>query len=222
MFTKSKNSVDGLVAQCRKCRSEYMAQRRSKPEVKAKESAYSANRYKKHKEEICKKTTAWRKANLEKARESVNKYAEKNRDKKRSADKERYHANLEASRAAAREKYVKNSEARRLSAKLWREQNKEAVRAWGRAWAQLNKEKYAKRAEHRRRLKDRMSEFDRFVMHEAAVLCGLRCDVTKIDWQIDHIVPLSKGGTHAAENLQVVPAAWNAAKRDHHCEKYFG
>jgi hypothetical protein len=165
-----------------------MAQRRSKPEVKAKESAYSANRYKEHKEEICKKTTAWRKANLKKARESVNKYAEKNRDKKRSADKERYHANLEASRAAAREKYVKNSEARRLSAKLWREQNKEAVRAWGRAWAQLNKEKYSKRAEHRRRLKDSMSEFDRFVMHEAAVLCGLRGDVTKIDWQIDHIV----------------------------------
>jgi 5-methylcytosine-specific restriction endonuclease McrA len=222
MFTKSKNSVDGLVSQCRKCRSEYMAQRRSKPEVKAKESAYSANRYKEHKEEICKKTTAWRKANPEKARESVNKYAEKNREKKRDADKKRYHADLEASRAAGRKKYALNSETRRLAAKLWRQRNKETVRAWGRAWAQLNKEKYAKRAEHRRRLKDSMSEFDRFVMHEAAVLCGLRGDVTKIDWQIDHIVPLSKGGTHAAENLQVVPAVWNAAKRDHHCEKYFG
>jgi 5-methylcytosine-specific restriction endonuclease McrA len=222
MFTKSKRSPDGLASQCKKCRSEYIAKRRLNPEVRAKESAYGAKRYKENKKEIVQKTTAWRKANIEKARKSVNKYAEKNRDKKRAADKKRYHADLNSSRASGRKKYARNLENCRLASKLWSQRNKEKVRAWGRVWSQLNKEKYAKRAEHRRRLKNRMSEFDRFVMHEAAFLCGLRRDATKINWQIDHIVPISKGGTHAAKNIQVVPAAWNAAKRDHHCKKYFG
>lgn len=222
MFTKSKRSADGLEAQCKKCRAEYVARRRLNPEVRAKEVAYSAKHYKENREKIEEKTTAWRKANPEKVRASVNKYAEKNREQKRAADKARYHRDLEASRAIARAKYAKNSEPRRLSAKVWRERNKDQVRAWGRAWAQLNKEKYAKRAEHRRRLKCDMSELDRFVMQEAASLCGLRNASTGFDWQIDHITPLSKGGTHAADNLQVVPAKWNAAKRDHHCEKYFG
>lgn len=188
----------------------------------AKESAYGAARYQKLKEILDEKNKAWRAANLDKARAYTNRYAEKNREKKRLADKARYHADIEASRAYRRKLYAKNSAARKLSSKEWKAKNMDAVRSWGRAWAQLNKEKYSSRAEHRRKLKEKMSEFDRFVMQEASALCVTREKVTGVNWQIDHITPLSKGGTHAAENLQVVPAAWNAAKRDHHCEKYFG
>lgn len=222
MFTKSKRTADGLETQCKKCRAEYVARRRLNPEVRAKEIAYGAKRYKENREKIDEKTKEWRKANPEKARASVNKYAEKNREKKRAADNARYHRDLEASRAAGRAKYAKNPESGRVARKNWQERNKDQVRAWGRAWTQLNKEKYAARAEHRRNLKAHMSEFDKFVMQEAAKLCVLRQVTTRFAWQIDHVVPLAKGGTHAAENLQVVPAAWNAAKRDRNCDRYFG
>ena len=222
MFTKSKRTADGHVAQCRGCRSAYVAARRTDPAIRAKEAEYSAKWYLDNKEVKALHTAAWRAANPEKARAAVNKYAAKNREAKRAADLARYWANVEASRAAAREKYARNPAPVRAAAKKWRAANKDTVRAWGRAWTQLNKEKYAARAEHRRKLKYQMSEFDRFVMQEAAKLCPLRQAVTGVAWQIDHVVPLAKGGTHVAENLQVVPAQWNAAKRDRHSERYFG
>lgn len=95
------------------------------------------------------------------------------------------------------------------------------VREWGRAWEQLNRDKYAARAAHRRALKQDMSEFDRFVFVHAVELCTLRHAVTGGFWHVDHVTPIAWGGTHAAENLQVVPAHWNLAKRDRHNEYYF-
>lgn len=222
MFTKSTRTTDGRVTQCRSCRKAYVDKRRKNPEVRAKEAEYSAQWYQNNKTTKAAATAAWRAANPEKARAAVNKYAAKNRDAKRAADMARYWLDVKKSRAAGRAKYVQNSTSRREANRKWRAANKGIVQAWGRAWAQLNKEKYAARAEHRRKLKAHMSEFDRFVMHEAAKLCILRQAVTRIAWQIDHVIPLAKGGDHAAENLQVVPATWNAAKRDRHCSRYFG
>jgi len=49
-------------------------------------------------------------------------------------------------------------------------------------------------------------------------------DATKLfgyDWEVDHIVPLMKGGLHKLTNLQVVPGSWNAAKRDRNCDTYW-
>ena len=44
---------------------------------------------------------------------------------------------------------------------------------------------------------------------------------TGYDWQVDHIVPLSKGGLHTLNNLQVVPAAWNRNKKNNNCDRYW-
>jgi 5-methylcytosine-specific restriction endonuclease McrA len=37
-----------------------------------------------------------------------------------------------------------------------------------------------------------------------------RC--TKISFEVDHIMPLSKGGSHSAQNLQLLPEYWNIRK----------
>jgi hypothetical protein len=41
-----------------------------------------------------------------------------------------------------------------------------------------------------------------------------------IEFHVDHIVPLSKGGLHHPMNLQVVPAVWNVRKNNRNTEKW--
>ena len=41
-----------------------------------------------------------------------------------------------------------------------------------------------------------------------------------IEFHVDHIVPLAKGGLHHPLNLQVVPAKWNCSKGDRHTERW--
>lgn len=45
-------------------------------------------------------------------------------------------------------------------------------------------------------------------------------DCTGIEFQVDHTVPISKGGTHTLNNLEVVPAIWNSKKSNSHCERW--
>jgi len=42
----------------------------------------------------------------------------------------------------------------------------------------------------------------------------------KTKWSIDHLVPLSKGGSHHQDNLNIATFAENAKKRDHSYDKY--
>ena len=42
----------------------------------------------------------------------------------------------------------------------------------------------------------------------------------QMPFDVDHIVPLSKGGLHHPLNLQVVPASWNRSKHNRHTERW--
>ena len=64
--------------------------------------------------------------------------------------------------------------------------------------------------------------FDAFVLSEAVALCKLREQMLGTKWDVDHIVPVSKGGTSVYTNLQVVPALWNKRKSNLHTERFFG
>jgi len=39
-------------------------------------------------------------------------------------------------------------------------------------------------------------------------------------FEVDHTVPLSKGGKHHPNNLQIVPRSWNREKRNNHSERW--
>jgi 5-methylcytosine-specific restriction endonuclease McrA len=67
-----------------------------------------------------------------------------------------------------------------------------------------------------------LSELDIFVLKEARLLCKLRETLLGTKWDIDHIIPVSRGGTSVYTNLQVVPSMWNKSKSNRHTEYYFG
>lgn len=65
-----------------------------------------------------------------------------------------------------------------------------------------------------------MSEFDVFVLEEAISLAKLRSKISNFSWHVDHIIPISRGGTNHFSNLQVVPGRWNQSKGTKHT-KFF-
>jgi hypothetical protein len=73
----------------------------------------------------------------------------------------------------------------------------------------------------RRSLERDLNEFNSFVLSEAVKLSRLREQTLGGNWHVDHIVPVSKGGTARADNLQVVPAVWNRQKSNLHTKRFF-
>jgi hypothetical protein len=79
-------------------------------------------------------------------------------------------------------------------------------------YSKANNEYFAANRARRRSLEKGLSEFDQFVLFEAFSLARLRKNMLGTNWHVDHIRPVSKGGTSEAYNLQVVPAKWNQSK----------
>lgn len=56
---------------------------------------------------------------------------------------------------------------------------------------------------------------NKFFIDEIYALARLRTELTGIEWQVDHIIPLRSKivcGLHTEQNLQVIPAIENARK----------
>jgi CRISPR/Cas system Type II protein with McrA/HNH and RuvC-like nuclease domain len=66
-----------------------------------------------------------------------------------------------------------------------------------------------------------LNEIDSLVLLEAIDLCKLRNIVLGGIWHVDHIAPVSKGGTSSFDNLQVVPGLWNRKKSNKHTGRFF-
>ena len=88
-------------------------------------------------------------------------------------------------------------------------------------WAANNKDYFRVTRAIRRSLERNLSEFDRFALDEAVHLAKLREATVGGKWEIDHIIPVSKGGNASADNLQVVPSVWNKRKSNKHTNRFF-
>lgn len=105
-----------------------------------------------------------------------------------------------------------------MTSKAWRLANPERYRAHQLKSDRKNKATVnAKNQRYRARKRgvyDIVTELDKFVVKEIYNLAVLRSNTTGIKWDVDHIIPLNKGGRHAIDNLQVIPASINRSKKD--------
>ena len=54
------------------------------------------------------------------------------------------------------------------------------------------------------------------------ILRNLMSEKMGVEYHVDHIIPLDKGGIHRLSNLRVIPAALNKSKRNRLDEEWFG
>lgn len=158
----------------------------------------------------------------EASRSAVRAYKARNADAIRKQQKDKYYSDIEVARLKNRAKYYANKSKRAESAKLYAKANVEKRRAWDRAWRAANPEYNIQKLANKRQALKVLGEFDRFVLNEAAELCASRQLMLGGIWEIDHIVPVSKGGTSEHYNIQVVPKTWNASKGNRNCHRFLG
>ena len=141
----------------------------------------------------------------------------------RKKDRERYASNPEPKKRAAQIRRQKVGSASHTAyCREWLARNKDHVLDYQRAWRALNREACAKRirdwrranpGRHRasnlkRRLRMKTNDPRVTALYEIAAWLRSKGD----DVHVDHIHPLSKGGAHTYENLQILTAQENMRK----------
>jgi 5-methylcytosine-specific restriction endonuclease McrA len=153
------------------------------------------------------KYKAYYRANIEK----IEAYREANKERMSAYSKMHYKANREKILAKKMAYRKVNKEKRKTYMKSYNEANRGKINAYARTY-QANKQKN----------NCIISSEDKQIATWIYTMSSKLSEITDIKWEVDHIRPLSKGGTHSLDNLQIVPATWNRAKQNFNEERWNG
>lgn len=183
--------------------------RKNNPQ-KAKESLRKS--YLKHADARRSDVQAWRRKNPTKVKEMRARYVQENKEKVASSKRAYYLKNKEALLMASREHYLSNIERYREIAKLWRENNRDRVRLLNRS----------------RKEKIRLAEGSHTIddINEIKKLQRMTCAAcykkfSGDNYHVDHIFPLSLGGSNDRKNIQLLCPPCNMSKGSKLPEKFY-
>lgn len=213
-FHRSSRSASGLQAYCKACGAERQRAYRAKNPDRMREQGRRNMRRRRElrPDEVAAYQRDWRSSNPDKVRAA-----------KAAWERDNYERFRQFANAASRKYKRSNPEKVAEYNKAWDAANPEAVAAKNRRWRERNPE--AVRAKgSRRRAKIRnatVGDVDLLVLWaEQRAICGL-CELPMdetLAWpdplsrSVDHIVPLSRGGTHEQSNLQWTHLVCNIRK----------
>lgn len=169
---------------------------------KKSEAGYGKLYYALNREAQIAKAMKWNRENPEKHKESFDRYIEKNRRKVLDAKKKKREENIE--------EYLERE-------RIWRSQRREELAEKSRKWRRENPEKRRvidRNKKIRRRGADgfhTLEDVERLLVSQKfkCAECGKS---VKKEHHVDHIMPLSKGGSNWPSNLQILCPACNMEK----------
>jgi len=152
-------------------------------------------------------------------KEYMKKYYIENKEKIRERTKEYYVENKEKLVDRSKEYHVRNREKILEKRKDYYSRNKERLREKAKKW-KLDNPKKIKEQKMRRRVNGRMKPgtlkkvLDENVFNYGAITCEkcFKLCFNSSEYHIDHIIPVSKGGTNDFNNLQVLCVTCNQEK----------
>ncbi len=153
---------------------------------------------------------------LDKNKASVLAFRKNNPEADKESHRKWYSRNREHCVAKNREWRERNKERHLANAKRWIGENREKHRDYVRKWDATHPDKKAAiRSLRRSRQKAATPALDN--QQEGIISCLYQTskrvsDKTGIPHEVDHIIPISKGGLHHPCNLQIIPQSVNRRK----------
>jgi 5-methylcytosine-specific restriction endonuclease McrA len=210
-MTDSKKYADRSERNCVKCGILFSGYRCKACQSKRKKEYIEKNR-----ERVYEYNNEWAKANREKVNEWQTTWRKNNPEKFKSLSKRSRETRREIRKIECAEWRKRNT----IRIKKWwqkyKQQHAERIKENRRKYERENPEK-VKASKHTRRTRilGLDSKIDSDYVKFLKIVQGMRCNYceqTMSDYQIDHIVPIARGGDNRNENLQLLCAPCNRQK----------
>lgn len=196
---KRRNNKKYLHSSCKKC-----------------ELIYKRKRYAENPRRYIEQHNKWREQNLEKCKLIEKRWRENNKEKHRANSKAWAQANAEKVAKNKRKNVEENPERYEEYHKNYNIIHKEIKKEYNKNYYKNNKEKFFLSNARRRSIKtDQMHvDHDLSIEKNYYIMASKLFEDTGVVYHVDHIWPLSKGGPHHHDNLQIITKDINMQKNN--------
>jgi len=176
-----------------------------------------------NKDHIKKYQKEWYEKNKERVKKCVKNWCAENQGHKKEYNKQWYADNREYRKEYLKQWYAENIEHRLEYQRQWQADNPE----YKKQWQKENRDKIYSLNSKRRAMK--LNQTPDLTIEEMEHIksiykfCNeLNSHFGEKSFHVDHIQPLSKGGFHTGDNLQIIPTSQNLAKGSKCPKKFYG